>query len=357
MDKYFNGFNLIKCLSFSSLCKIYKKIPDIKYLWDITNPDEYVKMGLDPEKAENLIFEKKKINPDFEYEKIFTKGIKTISILNPNYPVLLKNIYDPPFILYFKGDIKILNTTINIGVVGTRKYSLYGEYITKKFVKDLVLANFCIVSGLARGIDTIAHNETLINNGKTAGVLGSSLEDIYPRCNRKLAYEIEKMGCLLSEFPIGTPPNAYNFPRRNRIISGLSKGTLVTEAPEKSGALITADFALHQNRDIFAVPGDINRPNSKGANLLIQRGEAKLVLEASDIFDSFQLNIGMFLKQEICLSKEEEKIVNILQKGVSDINQLLIESPLEISETLKTVSMLEIRGIIKQHNGKIVLIL
>ncbi len=216
--------------------------------------------------------------------------IEEISIENEYYPIQLKNIYDPPLKLYVLGDKKILKQN-GIAIVGTRKATAYGKMVSMKISKELTINGVNIISGLAIGIDTYAHlgnisaqtNEK--NIGKTIAVLGSGIDEIYPKENIELARKIIKTGgCIISEYPKGTKPEKNNFPKRNRIISGLSKGILVVEAGIKSGALITADFGLEQGKEIFAVPGDINKTESRGSNELIKDG-AKLVFSAKEILE------------------------------------------------------------------------
>lgn len=210
--------------------------------------------------------------------------IEEISIESKDYPKQLKQIYNPPLKLYILGNKELLKQT-GVAIVGARNATEYGKKISEQISKQLSEVGINIISGLALGIDTYAHLGTLQENsiGKTIAVLGSGLDKIYPKENIELARCIIKSGgCLVSEYPVGTSANKLNFPQRNRIISGLSKGVLVVEAGEKSGSLITADFALEQGREVFAIPGDINKENSKGTNELIKQG-AKIVTSYIDI--------------------------------------------------------------------------
>ncbi|WP_102346956.1 DNA-processing protein DprA [Bacillus sp. Marseille-P3661] len=209
------------------------------------------------------------------------EGIEIITIFDADYPALLKGIYDPPWVLYSKGK-KLLLESNCIGVVGTRKPSQYGYQAVKALLPPLIQKNWTIVSGLAIGIDTAAHKIAIIENGYTIAVLGSGFYHIYPSQNRNLADYLSMNHLLLSEFPPNKKPEKWHFPLRNRIISGLSKGTLIVEAKDRSGSLITADQALEQGREVFAVPGSIFEPTNQGTNRLIQQG-AKLVLNSSDI--------------------------------------------------------------------------
>ncbi|MCP4653252.1 MAG: DNA-protecting protein DprA [Candidatus Omnitrophica bacterium] len=224
-----------------------------------------------------------------ELELIKKHNIDVIDILNSDYPKLLREIAHPPIVLYLKGSRNILKDP-QMGIVGSRTSTEYGISTAFKFAKELSDAGLVVTSGLARGIDTAAHKGALAN--KTIAVLGSGILNIYPPENRLLAQEISRNGAIISEFPLLTSPARENFPRRNRIISGLSIGLLVVEAAERSGALITANFALEQNRDVFAVPGKTNSSQSKGTNSLIKDG-AKLVDSIEDILSELNINLAM----------------------------------------------------------------
>lgn len=212
--------------------------------------------------------------------------IKEISIFDKEYPKSLKNIYDPPMKLYVMGDYSILND-FKVAIIGCRKCSKYGEMCAKYFSSNLAMKDVIIISGLARGIDSFSHNSCINAGGKTIAVVGAGLDVIYPAENKWLYDKIIKTGgAIISEYPLGTKPLKYHFPARNRIISGLSDGVLVVEANEKSGTLITVEFALEQGKNIFVVPGNINSLNSKGTNSLIQEG-AKLVQNVADILEEY----------------------------------------------------------------------
>ncbi|MDD5295073.1 MAG: DNA-processing protein DprA, partial [Patescibacteria group bacterium] len=239
---------------------------------------ELLKAGVEENIAEEFIATRREIDPDRLIAKIIKEDIKIMAITDKSYPALLNEIYNPPPLIYYKGELDLKND-FTLAVVGTRKFTAYGEQITDYLVKDLAANGLTIASGLALGIDSLAHLATLATGGKTIAVLGSGLdrENIYPSQNRYLADKIiASGGAIMSELPLGTPPLRHNFPQRNRLISGLSLGTLVIEAGEKSGALITAAYALEQNREVFAVPGHIHSPVSAGPNKLIKEG-AKVV--------------------------------------------------------------------------------
>lgn len=216
--------------------------------------------------------------------------VRILTVNDDNYPQNLKNIFDPPICLYVKGDI-LPQDEISLGIVGSRRASFYGLQVAEKFAYSLAQLKFTIVSGLARGVDTSAHKGALKAKGRTLAILGSGLNCIYPEENFKLAEEISHAGAVISEFPLNFGPQPRNFPRRNRVISGLSMGVIVVEAAKNSGALITADFALEQGREVFAVPGKVDSATSFGTNQLIKQG-AKLTDSVEDILEELDLGLS-----------------------------------------------------------------
>lgn len=231
----------------------------------------------------------KNAGSDYDVEKEIAlaekSGVVILTVFDEDYPERLKNIYDPPVILYVKGSIK-KEDSLAVSIVGSRKCTYYGMNMADNIAEKLAFSGVTVVSGLARGIDTAAHKGAL-KSGRTIAVLGSGLGNIYPAENRPLSEKIAQNGAVVSEFPMHMPPNKNNFPQRNRIISGLSAAVLVVEAANKSGALITADFALEQGRDVFAVPGAAGRLSSAGTNSLIKQG-AKLIDSAEDILEELK---------------------------------------------------------------------
>ncbi|MBL7107976.1 MAG: DNA-protecting protein DprA [Candidatus Cloacimonetes bacterium] len=276
-------------------------------------------------------------------------NVRLISILDEEYPDLLKFIYAPPIFLYIKG--KILPKDNNaIAIVGTRKASNYGKLSTQKIASEIAKSGFTIISGLAYGIDGCAHNAALNAGGRTIAVFGTGLETVYPSSHRNLAERIVQNGALISEFPMGTKIETWNFPTRNRIISGMSKGTLVIEGGKKSGALLTAKMALDQNREVFAIPGNINSKNSEGPNYLIKLG-AKIVTKASDILEEYQVQMQVDTEKITPkMNKNEEKIYKLLQQNEKNLNlDKMVEisnfSPAQLSVMLFNMEM---KGIVKR---------
>lgn len=280
-----------------------------------------------------------------------------ISENQKEYPSLLREIENRPKTLYCRGNIKLLSS-FSIAVIGTRKSTHYGREVTEKIISDLANYNITIVSGLALGIDSIAHQSALDNNLSTIAVLGSGVDDdsIYPSTNFQLAQNILKAeGLIVSEYSPGTPGLKHHFPERNRIVSGLSRGVLVIESPLKSGALITTRFAAEQNRDVFSVPGNIFSPNSKGPHMLIQKG-AKPVFSGEDILGNYYDNFDINSENNKKISTTdpiEKKIIDILDdKGEKNIDELVSLTNLEISKIITAISMLDISGKIKVSKDK-----
>ncbi|WP_409275670.1 DNA-processing protein DprA [Neobacillus sp. SCS-31] len=215
------------------------------------------------------------------------RNISIITILDSSYPSLLKQIYQPPWALFASGDLSLLDATPKLAVVGSRQVSDYGKNAIRLIFPELIEKGTVIVSGLAKGVDTVAHECAIRNGGKTIAVIAGGLYHVYPEENRKLAFEMMKSQLVLSEHPPGTKPARWHFPMRNRIISGLSRGTFIVEAKNKSGSLITANYAVHEGRDVFSLPGSIFSPFSTGTNELIQQG-AKLIIKAEDILEELR---------------------------------------------------------------------
>lgn len=287
-------------------------------------------------------------------EALQRSGARLVTLLDNEYPPLLKEISDPPPYLYLKG--KLPHSSSAIAVVGSRRASDYGISVTTRFARELAGQGVTIVSGLAMGVDAAAHRGALQVGGATVGVLGCGIDLIYPGENRQLYREMEEKGAIVSEFPPGTQPDAPNFPRRNRIISGMSRGVLVVEAAEKSGSLITARFALEQGREVFAVPGNINFRASRGTNSLIKEG-AKLVESVADIMGELPPE-GVQLpqwaqKQNFNLSPDEERLTELLTEKPLHIDELTVRSGLTVPTVSAMLLRLELQGAIMQMPGKI----
>ena len=285
-EKYKVWLSLINGLGIKKYTKLIEKFESRQKLWEAEKSEIIKVKGID-EKLADMI-SKKEIKQDVNRHLKFMKenNIEIISIEDKEYPVLLKNIYNPPINLYIRGNKNILNN-LSIGIIGCRDFSEYGKNIAEKFSYYISKNNINIISGLAYGIDSFAHIGAIMAKQRTIAILGNGLDTIYPKENIKIANKIlELEGAIISEFPLGTRPQKINFPSRNRIISGMSKGILVVEAKEKSGTLITVDFALEQGRDVFVIPGNIDSENSVGTNELIKQG-AKLVTDWKEIVEEY----------------------------------------------------------------------
>ena len=310
--------------------------------------------GLRKEAADNIV--NFRLWDEVErYEKETLKnGIRVVGYNDPLYPVTLKESEDAPVVLYMIGDY-IPEDRFGIAVVGSRKYTHYGESVTQRIAGQLSSAGFTIISGLARGIDTLAHRSALATGGRTVAVLGSGPDVCYPAENKGLMDKISRSGCVISEFPPGTAPNRENFPRRNRLISGLALGVLVVEAAPGSGSLITANYALEQNKEVFAVPGNITSPNSEGTNGLIRQG-AKMVMKADDIIEELAPVLRGFIsakkEEPVELSEEEKSLCLVLSREPRHIDAVCREASLPASKTLEVMLSLELKGVVRQSGGK-----
>ncbi|MEN8138706.1 MAG: DNA-processing protein DprA [Bacteroidota bacterium] len=291
-----------------------------------------------------------------EILKLEKMGGQIITYWDEVYPEILRNIYLPPLILYVLGDFQ-KSDKHSVSVVGTRKPTDYGKVVTAKFTKELAKQNITIVSGLARGIDSIAHRSAIKAGGRTIAVIGSGLDVVYPPENKALFNDIAKNGVVISEFELGTKPDAQNFPKRNRIISGISLGTLVIESRKNGGAMQTANYAMDQNREVFAIPGNLSIPESEGTNTLIQRNEAKLVVEPNDILIELNLKIQPEVgrnipKPKLDLTLFEEKILDNLTTSPKHIDIIANDTLLSTSECLVNLLSLEFKSVIQQLPGK-----
>lgn len=287
--------------------------------------------------------------------------LKAITIKDKDYPQSLRSLPDAPLVLYVKGNL-IPEDAQAVAIVGSRRASMYGISCASRFGRELAELGLTVVSGMARGVDTAGHQGALSAGGRTIAVLGSGLLDIYPPENKDLAERIAENGAVISEFPLQTEPFAYNFPRRNRIISGLSLGVVVVEAAKNSGALITASCALEQGREVFAVPGKVDSANSQGVNTLIRQG-AKLTADISDILEELRLPIKENFKrarQESSpkaapapeSSAAEGQLLKCLNDSPAHLNEILENSGLKFNEVMSLLTQLELRRVIKQLPGK-----
>jgi len=319
--------------------------------------------GITPKICENLKAFNQEAFLKQEHALLEKHQARVIGFQDECYPALLKKIPDFPVLLYWKGALETIDS-LSVAIVGSRKASAYGLSSSERFAGELSNLGVTVISGMARGVDTIAHQGALAKQGLTVAVLGSGLANIYPRENARLFYKIAETGAVISEFPMRTEPISYNFPRRNRIISGLSLGVIVIEAFERSGALITSRLALEQGREVFALPGNINNPAAQGTNSLIKQG-AKLMTSLEDVLEELKVQMSGALNAEKLenqpegapppppdLSREETKIYAILGDEPMHIDMIANQSARSVSELSSVVLGLEMKRLIKPLPGK-----
>lgn len=316
---------------------------------------ELARVGFEPQTVEKILAEREQLDPETAWTKIERHNLSIVTRGDQNYPATLKETYDAPALLFYRGELPADSEKL-IAVVGTRSFSAYGKAATVTLVRELVRTGLTIVSGLARGVDALAHETTLEVGGRTIAVLGSGLDqaNIYPREHLRLAQRIiEAGGAVMSEYPPGVGPERHHFPERNRIIAGLSLGTLVVEAPETSGALITAKIALDCNREVMAVPGSIFERTAAGTNGLLKLG-ARLVTSAADVLDALQLSAQTVSSAPITadLTDTERAIIAAVVGGPRHVDEIGAMTNLDAATLLSTLSLLELRGAVKDTGGK-----
>jgi DNA processing protein len=350
---YCNAFNLLPQIGPARLRKLHAHFPSMQDAWQ-ADLNSLRNAGLEEKVAENIIAGRKSINPEKEYENIVKENIEIVMQDDNNFPKDLLETSSPPFMLYVRGEL--MADEFCLGIVGSRKISDYGKRAAEDFARSLSQRGMTLVSGMAYGVDTITHNECIKQSHRTIAVLGCGLDEksIYPSSNRQLAKKIESCGCLISEYPIGMPPLKQNFPARNRIISGVSKGVLIIEASKTSGSLRTAGFALEQNREVFAVPGSIYAKNSEGTNNLIKMG-AKSACKISDILEEFNIELDPEIREAKIIipdSPEEEIILKSLSFDQPiHIDKLSIATQIKTASLSSLLTLMEMKGMIKEIGG------
>ena len=355
--KYWIALNLVLAESLKAAKKIVDHFPALEDAFK-AGGREFIALGIDKEKAQALASPRILDQACREIERLERKKYFILTLEDADYPEYLREIFDPPFVLYCAGKVETLKGPA-VSIVGARKPSAYGRAVAEKLARDLASRGIVIVSGLARGLDSIAHWGAL-EGGITVAVLGSGLENIYPRENRALFDKIIETGAVVSEFPLKSPPLGFHFPIRNRIISGLSLALVVVEASKRSGSLISARLALEYNREVMAVPGNITSELSQGANWLIKTG-AKLVENWEDVAEELSSPLKEQLlsqkkeekKMPSSMSPQEEKVFELLKPdSLTHIDELVERTEFSVSEILSTLLKLELNGLILQRPGK-----
>ena len=343
--------NFLTKKRYDALLKKYGSLEDA--LPHLT-PDLLTKLGCREETTFIILNRLEGFDPEAYQKELERRGIRCIGFDDSDYPSTLQQIPDPPIFLYIKGDLSILRQPC-IGFVGTRAMSLYGKRVTEYFVPEMVAAGITTVSGLAEGIDATVAHETIRIGGKTVAILGYGPSQILPRSNTRLAQDIiQSGGLILSEFPLDVPPGKHTFPARNRIIAGLSLGTVILEAPEQSGALITAELALEYGRDVFAVPGNIFDPNFAGCHKVISLGQAKLVSRPQDVLEELGIvsptltNVRSLYQPQ---NNVESTILSTLTTLPQPFDDIVQKAKISAAQTNATLTMMELAGAVKDTGG------
>lgn len=353
--KYWIAFSSIEQIDSSFILKLYEYFGDIEQAFQASLNDLKNIDGLSVKKAENFLRYRDKVDIDNTFTEVETRGINFLTYTDDRYPQMLKQITNPPAVLYYKGKLFDCNLDKTLAVVGSRRASTNGREDLKKIISGLSNTDICIISGLAAGIDTVAHTSAIENNLKTIGVIASGFDYTYPASNKTLYQNIENgYGAVISEYYPTFGPVKFRFPQRNRIVSGLSYGTLVVEASLKSGALITANLTLEQGRELMCVPGLISNPNTQGIYKLLKNG-ATLVTESDDILNALNWEIkdSMPSGQLVLpmLTSEEDLIFKNLEIEEKCVDELLTLTGLRFDDLLMNLTTMELKGIIKQCDG------
>lgn len=352
MDKYWVALSSIEEISSHFIQRLYNYFGDIESAFnadDLSGID-----GLSIKKAQEFLRLRDKVDPDKALALVEERGVKFLTFEDKEYPLMLRNIDNPPSVLYYKGDLFDCNLEKTLAVVGSRRATSYAKDALKKIISELSGTDICIVSGLASGIDTTAHTSALENNLKTIGVIASGFDFTYPAANKDLYKRIENgCGAVVSEYYPTFQPLQFRFPQRNRIVSGLSYGTLVAEASLKSGALITSNLTLEQGRELMCIPGLITNPNTEGIYKLLKSG-ATLVTCADDVLEALGWEIkieqqNLFNLPE--LSEDEQRIYEALEIEDKCVDELQAFTKLSIDNLLMYLTTMELKGIIKQVDG------
>lgn len=353
-NKYWIAFSAIEKTDSTFAQRLYNYFGDIETAYNAGLNELSQIDGLNIKRAETFLKERDKIDPDKALREVLDRGIEFVTFDDEKYPPLLKQISDPPVVLYYKGDLDFCNLERTLAVVGSRRASFHAKEAVNMILSELSGTDICIVSGLAAGIDTCAHNAALDNNLKTIGVIASGFDYIYPSSNKALYERIEQGGgAVVTEYYPTFQPLKFRFPQRNRIVSGLSYGTLVAEASLRSGALITANLCLEQGRELMCIPGLISNPNTEGIYKLLKNGAA-LVTHAQDILEALNWEVkpAEQLKMDLGgLSETEEKIFKALEVEEKGFDEIAALTKIDTADLLTNLTTMELKGIIKQVTG------
>lgn len=348
---YWVGFNLVKGIGAVRLKTLLDFFGSLEIAWQAPL-DAFHQAGLPAKVVEKLQQVRRDVDLERIWEHIEAQGITVLTWEDSDYPRRLREIEQAPPVLYYRGEL-LNEDEFAIAIVGTRRVTLYGRQVAEELAVFLAQNGLTVVSGLARGVDAIAHDAVLKAGGRTLAVLGSGVDRIYPPENRQLAERITSQGAVISDYPPGTPPDGINFPPRNRIISGLSLATVIIEAGETSGALITAAFAANQGREVLAVPGNINAPQSIGCNLLIQQG-ARIYLKPEDVLDVLkveQVEEKRSARRILPSDAIEASLLQVIGYEPQHVDEIRAQTGLPIEQVSATLAMMELKGMIRQVGG------
>ncbi len=349
--KYWIGFNLIKGIGAVRMQGLVAYFGDLESAWN-ADIKMLMEAGLGAKLAERVTGARRQMDLDQVWAKIEAQGIKILTWADEEYPARLREIDQPPPVLYIRGEY-LQDDLFAVAIVGTRKVTPYGRQVTEELASYLAANGITVISGLARGVDVIAHQTALKAGGRTMAILGSGVDRIYPPEHRGLAEKMMERGAVISDYAVGTPPDASNFPPRNRIISGLSLAVVVIEAAETSGALITAEFAAEQGREVFAVPGNIYAPQSKGVNNLIQKG-AQPLLTPEDLMQALDLTrVGAqkSARKVLPADETEARVLGVLGGVPLHVDEICNLAGLPIEKISATLAFMELKGLVRQVGG------
>jgi DNA processing protein len=350
-QRYWLGFNMVKGIGAVRLQALLRHFGSLASAWQAPQ-DALQTAGLSARLAERVLQTRASVDLDSVLAGIARQGITILTWEDENYPARLKEIDQPPPVLYVRGAL-VPEDAWSVAIVGTRRVSAYGRQVTEEIAGFLAANGVSVISGLARGVDSIAHQQALKSNGRTVAVLGSGVDQIYPPEHANLAEQIIAHGAVISDYPPGTPPEASNFPPRNRIISGLAMATVVVEAGDTSGALITAQFAIDQGREVFAVPGNILAPQSRGTNRLISQGAHPLlaVQDLIDVLNLTHLSENRQVRKILPADEVEANLLDVIGHEPLHVDEICERTGLPISRVSATLTMMELKGLIRQAGG------
>jgi len=349
--KYWVGFNLVKGIGAARLRVLLQYFGDIESAWN-ASPGALQAAGLGNKVIETFLKIRAEVDLESVLKRIESKGITILTWEDESYPRRLREIEQPPPVLYLRGSLLPADEW-TVAIVGTRRITAYGRQVTEEIATTLARSGVTIVSGLARGVDSVAHKAALDAGGRTIAVLGSGVDVIYPSEHRALAERMIASGALLSDYAPGTAPDGVNFPPRNRIISGLSLAVIVVEAGQKSGALITAEFAAEQGRDVFAVPGNINAPQSAGCNALIQQG-ARPLLQPRDVLEALDLTMVQehrSARTVLPADATEQQLLALVGQQPLHIDEIRAQISLPVEQVTAALAMMELKGMVRSVGG------